>query len=64
MKSEIFNKIWSAKYLILLLKEFFPTNKFVCKISDDLVRISKFMHLQDLILVVPVYNDMRVYAKK
>lgn len=64
VKSEIFNKIWSAKYLILLLKEFFPTNKFVCKISDDLAKMSKFMHLQDLILVVPVYNDMRVYAKK
>jgi 2-polyprenyl-3-methyl-5-hydroxy-6-metoxy-1,4-benzoquinol methylase len=64
VKSEIFNKMWSVKYLILLLKEFFPTNKFICKISDNLTKISGFLHLQNLMLVLPMYNDMRVYAKK
>lgn len=64
VKSETFNKMWSVKYLMSLLKDFFPTNKFICRISDDLNNISKFMHLQNLMIVVPIYNDMSVYAKK
>ena len=64
VSSETFNKMWSVRYLISLLKDFFPTNRFFCKTSDGLAKISRSMHFQNLKIIVPIYNDMRVYAKK
>lgn len=63
-KIEIFNKRWSIGYLIMLLKEFFPKNKFARRISDILSNTATFLHLQNVILLMPLYNDLRVYAKK
>ena len=64
VKIEVFNKMWSIRFLLGLLKEFFPRNRFLCSISDIGINLVTFLRIQNIIITIPVYNDMRVYARR